>query len=730
MLDHESEDQMLIIRLGILCASKGYEDFVSTHISPVLSVRLTASDLADWKLQVDHAATAFKTFYGEMALEEESWDYHLVGLPAAPAPTILHMVEKTLPSILPEPSSKDNLIFEDQDSEYASVQISADDTSNPQFRATRMIKKMFVEKEQNEAYQFLLELRELGITPAPSRAFFFAAHRTLEALLSPDVDPQVASVLRQQYTAWLQLIPDNVNVRSLTRLLFHAPTPDLLAVSETATILTAKGHARRVVVPASRILYRDPASTFGVQFLKDLEATSWRYCDENPTPGVRELHSDLHLRARSTVIKAFARVGRFDEAIELLPGPDSGLKLPISVYDILLHGIRQSQTAATSEYLEVVQAHRLKALAITQDMPVTLPSDTPSLPDEILESDLASSLRLLKRSFKRGSPGPHPQALLSFMEAYLATGRTYALALLFNKAASTSHFHTATFLYAEMMFYFRHYEYDAILETVVDHFYLGNGIPRPLVLAWERDRQKRHAEANPNWAPVSSRFITAKRSEQRTKIWPTSAHTSLLWQAVTLRTKDYPKVQLLYKALLQSLREGLSVDESKPKSLRANPNLALPESSAFVPFLRKMMNKEGFEKGPEIMSDMISLGRTPTVAHFTEIAHQYARAGETDRAMMILGRLEDSLRRAKETGQTEATRGPASVFPDVAMYVSLMRAFIAAKNTEAAEEVARRLDENLGWDEEYPPLQNAVKDLEELKLSKAEEKERAPRYAA
>jgi hypothetical protein len=98
---------------------------------------------------------------------------------------------------------------------------------------------------------------------------------------------------------------------------------------------------------------------------------------------------------------------------------------------------------------------------------------------------------------------------------------------------------------------------------------------------------------------------------------------------------------------------------------------------------------------------------------------------------MILGRLEDSMRRAKEAGQTEATRDPSSVFPDIAMYVSLMRAFIAAKNPEAVEEVARRLRENLGWDDEYPPLQTAVKDLEELKLLEAKleakEEERAPR---
>ncbi|KAJ2915433.1 hypothetical protein MD484_g4985, partial [Candolleomyces efflorescens] len=731
MLDHDSSDHVLLRRLGVLCASKGYEDFVSTHISPVLTVSLTSSELANWQLQVGDAASAFKTLRSDMALEEEGADYQLV--PTTPARTpVLRMVEEQLPSILPEPFPDDTLIFEDQGGEYASVQISADDTGHPQFRATRMLKKMFMQKEQDEAYQFLLELRELEITPCPSRAFFHAASRTLEALLSPDVDPNTIPCLRQQYAAWLQLVPNNVNVSSLTRLLFHSPEPDLAIVAETATTLTTRGHARRVIVPATRILYRDPSSTFGVQFLKDLEATSLRYCDENPALGLRELCSDMHLRARSIAIRAFARVGRIAEAIELLPEPETDGKLPIFVYDILLQEIGRSET---HEYLEVVRAHRLKALSVAQQVPVTHLSGTPSLPDELSSSNLASSLRFLKRSFKRGSPGPHPQALLSFMEAYLATGRTYALTLLFNKAASTSHFHTATFLYAEMMFYFRHYEYDAVLETVVDHFYLGNGIPRPLVLAWERDRKERLAGASPDWTPVSSRFLTGKRLDPITKIWPTSAHTSLLWQAVTLLNKDYASVLLLYKALLRSLREGLSVDETKPKSLRSNPNLALPESSAFVPFIRKMMNKEGLEKGPEILNDMVSLGRTPTVAHFTEIAHQYARAGETSRAFMILGRLEESLRRAKEEGTIEIKRSPGSIFPDIAMYVSLMRGFIAAEDLEAAEEVARRLRENLGWDDAYPPLQAAVQDLEELKLRgpqlKADSEEEARQlYAA
>ncbi|KAF6744678.1 hypothetical protein DFP72DRAFT_927672 [Ephemerocybe angulata] len=697
-LDHRGNDLALLRRLGVLCASKGYQDFVSIHISPVMLKHATPVEAADWEHQLSLSAATFKGLQSEkVVLEEDAQDYEP---PAPRAPTIIQLVEGTLPATLPTPSSEDQLVFEDLSDEYT-VFTSPLESAGGMKRATDILVSLVRESKFSEAHALLQELDDLG-TPLPPRPLFDALKSIAKSLHSPDakLDADTKSRLRNWFADYLALIPPahlSLRVYRLARTLLQSSQPDLALIEDTVMVLASKGYTKgtgRLV----RFLCSHPNSGFDVHFVNKVEESLRKARGELDLAGEQELLSEF----RGPAIQALGSTGRFDSAVQLLPDPSiSEARLDKSVYDVLLRQIIQAFPAG-SEYESMVLCNIPPTLLNTKNP--GLPSLPISIPD----------IEALEQAFAPGMPAPHPQAILQIIGDCISDGRTNDLTRVLIKVMSLGPLHISAFIQGEMLYYYRQDNYEAVVETIVDHCYLGGGLPRAVVHMFngKEPRTKTHRFHDET-------LLDMGRNAK--KIWPTTSNCNLLWTTVISQAKLEPHITSLYNRLVHTIEGAYGLGPRTRWLGGVGLRRRVPNAAAFVPLIDKAIMKIGLKQGDEILRKIVGLGLKPTIAHLSVLMHGYARRNYWRRVLLVMSSLEANIGkgdRLKDGGARLPYGTPKNVnnmpiVPDVAFYVSIARGLMVAGNLEKAKLVARRAPEKLGVEVQSDPyLEALVSDLE------------------
>ena len=597
------------------------------------------------------------------------------------------LIKQKLPELLPE-HSPDDAVFEDEGPEYTTVASSLSPLNSPYSSLDALIQLIKL-RDFDRAYSLLKEIQDLNIPIPPSFAYEIPA---LAALRNEDMH----SAMVKQFTAWISLIPPatNGNVRKFNEachLVFDAKVTNITLILSFAKIMASKGYGQIIGTKAIEIIMRYSSFEDGQNFLDEFNEANAQYWNaHNPKIAKEECEMFANF-ARGLALRSLVFSGRVDDALSLLPDPeDTQIRLSRDTYKVLLRCLEQSRNVVHRQQIPMVEKlWSQESITIDSVTPLTILGDEAvmasnfksALPVE-LTGNLVDDLRYMKLAFI--NQVPHPFTIVNFMNAYLSTGRTRALELLYNRAARTSLRVLITFIFAEMLFYHRLRQYDLVIETFVDHFYL-TGVPRERVLyGYNRLSAIRRAyDPNAGGHRPPERCFKLDKTTPVGKVWPSSSHCNIVYHALVALTPSGPGIEDLYQELLQIVEYGKDAPTT-PTIASVEPLVAnfrgRPSSGAFTPFFRRLMQVNGVARGAKILTDMMKCGIKPTIYQYTELAGFYATNRESHKAFLILDHLE---------GRFKSTPVPPA--PDRVVYMSLMRGFILSKNLSAAIRVADRL---------------------------------------
>lgn len=674
---------------------------------------------------------------------DQSTLHNVFGGSIPPQWSILEVIQQKLPELLPEHSPGDE-IFEVRGQEYSTV-ISTLLCGSPN-SSLHALAQLVELRDFDQAYLLLKDIQDLNIDIPLSFAYEAPAQAVLR-----NADLRGPTQV-EQFSAWFTLIPPAYDSGGRTfdetfHLIFQAKVTNLALILAFSKIMASKGYGQMTSSQAIPFIMRYSSIEVGLNFLDDFNDASTKYwATHNPKIAAKKSEM-VAINSRGLAVRSLVYSGRIDDALSLLPNPEDGhFRLTRYTYDFLLRRLEKSKNVEHRQHISLVEKLRsqesttlfeysvspLTILAEEVDMASKLRS---TLPVDLTEN-LAIDLRYMKTAFLHNDLIPHPFTIVNFMNAYLSTGRTRALELLYNRAVRTGYRVVFTFIFAEMLFYHRLRHYDLVIEAFVDHFYL-TGVPREHVLnRYHRLIAKRRAfDPNTRGDPPPERCykFDPHKALPRGKLWPLSAHCNLVYHALVALTPSGTAIESLYQELLLIVEHGKDTPFS-PVIASVEPLVAnsrgRPSSGAFTPFFRRLMHTFGAIRGAKVLSEMVKLGIKPTIYHYTELAGFYASRGEPQKAFLILDNLETRFKSAAQSSTTGSNDGDSSKSgtlestvpaPDIVMYISLMRGFIISKNLQAADDVAARLKrrhkyqkgENNYLDEVYRDIEYLRKELEE-----------------
>jgi hypothetical protein len=636
-----------------------------------------------------------------------------------------------LPELLPEHSPGD-AIFEVEGQEYGALAstFSRDNSPNSSIRALVQIIK---NKDFNQAYLLLNDIQDLNIPIPPSFAYQAPA---LAALRNGDLD-SIKKV--EQFTTWFSLIPPassdkDGQFNETCDLIFQAKVPHLALIRSFAKIMASKGYGQLIIDIAIPLIIRYSPFEVGLHFLDEFNDANAKYWATHDPIFAAKNTKILENLVCGLAVRTLVFSNRVDDALSLLSdSEDTSFRLTSSTYNVLLRRLKKSKDVVHRQKISLVEKLRdqkssdtvcpLTVLAEEAEMAANLKSAHPV----DLTENLVTDLRYIKGSFLVEELVPHPFTIVNFMNAYVSTGRTRALELLYSRAARTGFRVLFTFIFAEMLFYNRLREYDLVIETFVDHFYL-TGVPRERVLQRYNILSARRREFDPNTPghppPERCYKFDPHKTLSRGKLWPLSSHCNLVYHALVALAPIGPPIEALYQEFLQVVVCGKDTPTT-PAINSVEPlvvdSRGRPSSGAFTPFFRRLMKAYGAARGTKILNDMVKCGIKPTIYHYTELASFYATSGDSKKAFLILVNLEGRLESAahqKELGITKSSSLPA---PDLVMYNSLMRGFIISKNLQAATDVAARLKRRHNYRKGEDSYLDEI--LREIEVMKEEQKQ-------
>jgi hypothetical protein len=280
-----------------------------------------------------------------------------------------------------------------------------------------------------------------------------------------------------------------------------------------------------------------------------------------------------------------------------------------------------------------------------------------------------------------------------------------------------------SYVFAEMLFHTRRGKPDLVIQTFVTHFFIV-GIPRDEILFQLRATDtERNPAADAVWAAAPEM-----------KLFPSPMHVAVAWRALLELTHDERAIESLYAKLLRF------ADPSAPQAPVLHPGVPqlrpppawknAVDASAFTPFVRRMCQALGTERGGQILKDMLRVGIQPGIYQLTELAMEYSRIGDVRRTFIVLDQVENA---AKVLESTDATEGDDADDEEAAQkrralqdhlpqldqvfYVAVVRGFIMSKRIAQARQVEQRMHKRYGYvpgvnqhvDELYEDLQAAEK---------------------
>ncbi|KAJ7033737.1 hypothetical protein C8F04DRAFT_957482, partial [Mycena alexandri] len=639
-------------------------------------------------------------------------------LPPASA-DILTQVVRTLPEMLPEPETDPDSMFEDKaQDDYIGIATS----SSPPMTSTQSLEMLIAQKDYAQAERVLEELVEVGTEIPFSFAYEMAAIAAVRvpATTSIEMDEQVKT-----FRKWFSLIPlahqsPPRKFSTLRRYIMHTPLNSLKLIMEFSLLAAKKGYAASTHQHAIGVvcMYGDPEHT--LSYIEQLRSLSRSYLQQYAhRHDVVRLDRRLHVDMIGVAVRRLANAGRFDHAVQLVPDPlQTDTYLSSYTWLFLLNRLKKTNDPQYEPHIKFVEQHQSEEIFKAPPVPTPAPkpvydedaikflesftaedvflaSSFPSEPPQLIVTNMAATLRALKRAFRALTPShrPHPLTIMRFMELYLSTGRTRAISLLRNHVLNRPQ-DRQPFIFAEMLFHARYGKPDLVIWTFATHYYMV-GVPRDEIIIRLRKMELDPADValwgcTPPW-----------------KLYPNPRETAVIWRALLQFADDERVMEKLYGKLLQYAD---SSTRTKPVLHPGVPLLQPPpgwgtavDESAFTPFVRSMGTAFGNERGALVIKEMGNVGLSPTIYQLTELAMLYSRSGDIPRTFYILNQVESA------RDQDSAVR------VDQVFYVAIARGFLISNQLQAALAVERRMLRRYGFkagksrllDELYEDIQTA-----------------------
>ncbi|KAF8962635.1 hypothetical protein BDZ97DRAFT_1920440 [Flammula alnicola] len=704
VIHSDDSDISLVLELGVALASRGFVDFVKDEISPVIEEFGTPAMLSQFELILEELyKTKSRSPQSANVFEEYSDDYTtILSKFPQPQPSILELVQGQLPALLPEHPTNDMSIFEEEGIEY-SIHASTNTQDHPSNPSAKVLVELLEGKRYDRAYQLLKEMKTLDTSIPPSHMFEVAA---LDVLCNSTLPPPE----KTEQNTLPDLTSENYECRSTSTLCSN---------------LASKGYANHISGQFLRSIIRYSSAEQIKAFIQEFERRNRDYwLGYQPVRALREAkHTSQNIRGMAVRFLTYS--GRVQEAISMLPDPnDRTFRFTVFTYDILLERLRRSPYRGYQKFIPLVETLRSQREVEAAQIPAVfhstandlatshMTSAEVALPSSPLQDpeNLSMMLRYLRKALISEPQSLHPFVLATFMEAYLATGRTRALKMLLDKALRKSFSATKAFVFAEMHYYRHLGQHDLVIKAFVEHFYLS-GVPREEVQNWYDNIESQNQQYDPQiWEETRLTRISGFHPGivlPFGKTWPDREQCTLVWECLVASATTDDAVKYLYDKFRYFAREGQDIPTNPdiasvdplpvPKRLRSNVAPA-----AFTPFMHRLIPILGPEFGGRMLNDMWSVHIKPTIHHYTELLGFYSKRGLVGEVFAILDQLERGKMLKKEVELPPHQRNGASgkktytkkIFfaePDLPFYVSLIRGFIISNNVKAAEEIFRRL---------------------------------------
>jgi len=693
--------------------------------------------------------------------EDRSSDYTLVARASVPQPpSIINLVEEKLPKLLLQPLPG-VAIFEDAsvDPDYVAF-APLEDTHNPS-SIFHTLSNLVQAGQYDEAWNVLKEIQSSDL-PIPFSPIYEAAAQAV--LADPVLEPPQRAY---RFTSWFSLIPpahQATRRRKFLRtrgLIFHSAFANPDIATRAALILASKGYAYFFISEAIPFIIRYTPPNKSLDIALALERANEAYWSGYKPQMLNQASKGFKKKLRGAAIKTLANSGHLESALALLPDISKAgatFRLTTQTYDVLLNVLRSSPDSPTFAHMPVVEKLRSRSIPSRieksdrdfhqQEMKSLGPELDPQSSEYIGDS-LARLLRHLAEALPDKNALPPVGTIANFLEDYVDTGRTRAVAILRRIALNVHPKCAAHFLLAEMVYYKSQGLSQLILRLFTDHFYLS-GIPRDEIV--DQAGSNEFQESTHRALDIQATFINQSQAatntliktpqnrrklydclrigkyndQYRQKLWPTSAHRNLVWNSLLSLARSDEAVERLYGKLLKfASREETAHDPSTNTALSYLHTPAaqtrVVDTEAFTPFLSRLLSEVNPTRGAVILSDMMQAGIIPSVHHFTQVAGFYARMGNAPHAFLVLDMLEGHhplvQEKHEEGGPRRYARDPKDSFPrpDLPLYTSVLRGFIMRRNVADALTVEARLRRRFIYTYGiHPPLDRALTHLRQL----------------
>ncbi|KAF8629033.1 hypothetical protein AX15_003593 [Amanita polypyramis BW_CC] len=632
-----------------------------THYSTECTEDVLLPDVAAKKETSDPPTQVF---------EEYADEYTSVAFTSKPPrPSVMEIIDRTLPPTLPRPTTDATSIFEDQSSEYDTVSPTS---SESRHSLDDVLLKLVAVGEYDEVYSILLEAKQLGRRIRVHSAYEAAAIVALDSMPISS-SPRALSEQVDRFDTFFSLIPPSRvadggrTFKGIRKRILNTPLINLDLVIRFSLILIRKGYMGLVQKYTVPIIARFAPSEVCLQFVDDGIGANKHYWLSKLPPDERNA-TIKSWNLRSTTIHWLAFSGRMNEVIALLPRNGSlmdGFRLSQKTHALLRFRLDHSSSPERHELINYVDSllrsdltdKRLvggaellsESSTSCQAVPKTLVPDPPMRAgssafaelensDKIIEIDqpspylpgtLAASLRRLKNAYVfSASPrnlftAPPPLVeVLSFFVSYLinsADKNGRGIDLLRRRVFKLGPGPGSHFLFAEMLYYFRAGLPKLVIETYVDHFYIS-AVPREDILAHYHElRNLRMAKYESATDSINMELpfrigLSRMGSEPSTiRLWPATSHIALVWNALVMLAPDDSTVLQLYQKLLQIASEGFS-SFSTPSQFEQSYSTALvPPSTwsakvpaaAFTPFLRRILKSSNLSTATSLGASLL-----------------------------------------------------------------------------------------------------------------------------
>ncbi|KAF8234982.1 hypothetical protein L208DRAFT_1434278 [Tricholoma matsutake] len=701
LLTSPKENLPFIKQFGLICASKGYTSILLNDILPIVSYHTSPEAHATFigELQVAAGKTVAslspaKQMERSAVIEDALYKYDTSSESTPGQSSILRLVEETLPNPLPQPLPDDRLVFEDASNpEYALYS-----TASPSFTPNSLIDNLHSlvdSKAYDEAFRILKEIRDLDI-PIPTHWCYFRAARNV--LRSSDRYVPLSQEQVDAFASWVSLIPPvHHTSRSVTfmptwKLIFYAPIINVDLARRFALILASKGFAQQIVYEALPFIIKLFPWDACHRFIIELENANKEYWTRlKPTSAFFRTRKLIAL-AREVAVKNLLSSGRLEEAVALLPDIKSNpFPWTRSTYAALLECLRKSNDSAVEQYISIVATLRRDQRTLfswnvhNEYPPVAAAVGSRPVASTEMDTNLPEHFKIAVESKE---DFPHYNTLVKFIKQCFDNDKIDAILALRNMAFSSGPRNASAFIFSEMVYYIRQGWHDIVIQTFVNYHFLA-GVPQDEVVARCYRMERIQAQAEDHAKPSTS--LLFKRNPNAKKLWPRRSHCSLVWHSLVKTVPDHAALERLYTNLVQRGLHGRNATHTLT-DIR-NPFLTAPngqsyvEAAQFVPFIRSLMQAFGADRGVLVLADMLKIGLAPGIYHYTELAGQYARTGDSLRAFKVLEQME----RMYDKRTVPPGRSISLPPPDVVMYISLIAGFVISRDVQSAEEVVRRL---------------------------------------